>query len=169
MPQSRLPANSVVNLTVDTHCKIWQIVENEPSGSHADRKSPLHRIHSVDDVLNKDNDFILNYFKDSNSHAAKESSPVTTDEGFHSNDSHNVTSNNNNNKKKLLFSSHAQFSRDYSLDDGVEENIVLSEVKPLKDAAESNGLQLPSLKNEVYVKICSSGSVGSDVDKNGSN
>lgn len=167
----------------------------------------MHRIHSLDDVLHKDKDFIINYFattttttktKTTNTNNIhnnkKESSCVTTDEGFHSNENYSndqsnnddhVTDkchNNNSNKKKLLFSSHAQFSRDFSLDDGVEESIVLSEIEPttvcellndvnVKDGETGANFQLPSVKNEVYVKICSSGSgsniVGSDVDKNG--
>lgn len=155
----------------------------------------MHRIHSLDDVLNKDKDFIINYFATTKTQKTtnniKESSS-TTDEGFHSNDNNqsNETNskekchNNNNNKKKLLFSSHAQYSRDFSLDDGVEESIVLSEIEPstvcelLNDAEDNisdSTFQIPSVKNEVYVKICGSSS-GSNIvasksldddDKNG--
>lgn len=179
-------------MTVDTHCKIWQIVENEPSSPLIHKKkSPIHRIHSLDDVLNKDKDFIINYFATTTSTAKtratnnnkRESSPIVTDEGFHSNESnteHHATdkshNNTSSNKKRLLFSSHAQFSRDFSLDDGVEESIVLSEIEPTtvcellnedKDGENSaSNFQLPSVKNEVYVKICSSGSSTNDVDTN---
>lgn len=157
-------------------------MENEPSSSNrSEKKSPLHRIHSLDDVLNKDNDYIINYFATSskttnvnNGHSKKESSPQTTDEGFHSNGHSNAddqgtnqeTPHNSGNKKKLLFSSHAQFSRDFSLDDGVEESIMLSEIDSTNEAKDGEAnFQMPSVTNEVYVKICST---GNDGDKNGS-
>lgn len=146
----------------------------------------------MDDVLNKDNDFIINYFeastKTSNNNNKKESSPLTTDEGFHSNENYSndhsnnddhatndtTHSNSTSNKKKLLFSSHAQFSRDFSLDDGVEESIVVSEIEPTmsqllndpKDGEKTPNFQLPSVTNEVYVKICRTGSLGSENSPN---
>ncbi|XP_063706461.1 D(1A) dopamine receptor-like [Culicoides brevitarsis] len=169
---TRISATPVVNLTVDTHCKIWQIVENEASSDHkssksSERRSPLHRIHSMNDVFDKDKDYIINYFATNNNRGEKESSPAVTDEGFHSNehenDSQSNESSHNPNKKKLLFSSHAQFSRDFSLDDdgGVEESIVVSNIEPKTD-----DVTLPKLQNELYVKISSNG--GTENDKNGS-
>uniref|UniRef100_A0A336LQZ6 CSON001514 protein n=1 Tax=Culicoides sonorensis TaxID=179676 RepID=A0A336LQZ6_CULSO len=194
--QQKLPNNSVVNLTVDTHCKIWQIVENKPSPLSFEKKSAMHRIHSLDDVINKDKDFFINYFStnatsigNGNGHVKEPSS--TTDEGFNSNEnydddasafsndeklSENKTQSNKN-TKKLLFSTHAQFSKDFSLDDdgGVEESIMLSEIEPRlcelltegKDGEKGSNFQLPTVKNEVFVKIYKTGSCN-NIEREGS-
>lgn len=140
----KLPNSSIVNLTVDTHYKIWQIVEDEPDINPLKKSPGRRRIHSLDDALKSlDNkNVIVEYYA------------ATDDEGFVSND--NSNNSHTDRKKKLLFSSHAQFSKEINLDDGVEENILLSDLDPNKLETRSEG-KLPSVTNEVYVRICGNG------------
>lgn len=81
---------------------------------------------------------------------------ATDDEGFVSNENSNHS--HTDRKKKLLFSSHAQFSKEINLVDDVEENIILSDLDPNKLETRSEGdFKLPSVTNEVYVRICGNG------------
>lgn len=154
--------SSIVNLTVDTHCNIWQIVNPNdcgqllPSNDPTCRIIPSQRIHLLDDakqLSNASNGRPL-------SNSSDESGVFMAGPLEHGGSSaptpiYRTDLPSDVAAKKLLYTAHAQFSKEYDLVSSVDEAILLTEkIKPVSVTPTGDtSTEVASVKNQITVKI----------------